>query len=179
MSRPAVIPADVHTWPSAIKIRSTSTEAFGKRLCSSFAKSQCVVALRPSSKPASPKMNAPVQIDARRRVLASAPCKKKISSADGGLTLGGEPISSVSKSESAARSVSISIPNELLMPPPLPTPHGLHTRVCRESGSRSRTPEAVRNSSLQSRVAREALRVEWRPPYHLRTPKAAGQKAAQ
>jgi hypothetical protein len=32
---PAAIPAEVHTGPSAIKMRSMSTRTFGKRCCSS------------------------------------------------------------------------------------------------------------------------------------------------
>ena len=34
-SMPAAIPAEVHTGPSAIKMRSISTLTFGKRCCSS------------------------------------------------------------------------------------------------------------------------------------------------
>ena len=52
-SIPAVIPAEVHTGPSMIKMRSSSTFTFGNRACSSRARFQCVVARRPSSRPAS------------------------------------------------------------------------------------------------------------------------------
>src|ERR1700730_6215780 len=64
-------------------------------------------------------MKAPMQIAAMRRVLASAPCKKEMSSGEGGVTSGGEPTNSVSKLASAARSVSIAMPNELLIRPPV------------------------------------------------------------
>src|ERR1700730_3787866 len=64
-------------------------------------------------------MKAPMQIAAMRRVLASAPCKKEMSSGEGGVTSGGEPTNSVSKLASAARSGSIAMPNELLIRPPV------------------------------------------------------------
>src|SRR5262249_17936096 len=66
-SIPAVIPAEVHTGPSMMKMRSSSTFTFGNRDCSSRARFQCVLARRPSSRPASARMNAPVQIAATRR----------------------------------------------------------------------------------------------------------------
>ena len=65
----AVIPADVQTEPSTIKMRSSSTATSGKRLFSSWAKAQCVVARRPSRTPASANMNAPVQGAASRRAV--------------------------------------------------------------------------------------------------------------
>src|SRR5260370_5316227 len=55
---PAVIPADVHTGPSAMNIRSISTVILGNRLPSSSARNQCVVARRPSRIPASSSVNA-------------------------------------------------------------------------------------------------------------------------
>src|SRR6267142_5166484 len=63
-SMPAVIPAEVHTEPSTMKMRSSSTFTFGNRACNSRARCQCVVARRPSSRPASASTNAPVHVEA-------------------------------------------------------------------------------------------------------------------
>jgi hypothetical protein len=52
---------------SMMKIRSSSTVTFGNRACKSRARCQCMVARRPSSKPASDSTNAPVQVEAIRR----------------------------------------------------------------------------------------------------------------
>src|ERR1700680_2252549 len=68
-SMPAVAPAEVHTGPSTMKMRSSSIFSFGKRACNSRAWYQCVVARRPSSRPASARTNAPVQVAATRQRL--------------------------------------------------------------------------------------------------------------
>ncbi len=60
---PAVIPADVQTRPSLTKMPSSTTRVAGNRDRSSSRNIQCVVARLPSSTPAAPSTNAPVQIE--------------------------------------------------------------------------------------------------------------------
>jgi hypothetical protein len=61
MSIPARSPADVMIRPSSTKSTSGSTFTREKRRANSAAAAQCVVAFRPSSNPAAPRINAPVQ----------------------------------------------------------------------------------------------------------------------
>lgn len=68
--------------------------------------------------PASPKMKAPMQIDAMRLALAEARCRKSITSKDGLAISGGAPTRSVSSTTSAPRSVSTRMPNEFTSGPP-------------------------------------------------------------
>src|SRR6266702_2428821 len=66
-SIPAVIPAEVQTHPSLMKILSGLTTTFGNSACNRGAYRQCVVARLPSRSPAAASSNAPVQILATRR----------------------------------------------------------------------------------------------------------------
>ena len=75
---PAVMPAEVQTGPSTMKMRSSSTFTLGKRACSLRAAPQCVVARRPSSRPASASTKAPVQVEATRRDCCTASCRNAI-----------------------------------------------------------------------------------------------------
>ena len=65
-------PAEVKTSPSRTLIASGSTVISGKARANNPASCQCVVARRPLSRPACPRMNDPVQIEARRRVRAAS-----------------------------------------------------------------------------------------------------------
>ncbi len=58
---PAAVPAEVSTSPSSTKSSRGSTCTRGYRLASVGAYIQCVVAGRPSSRPAAARTNAPVQ----------------------------------------------------------------------------------------------------------------------
>jgi len=58
--------------PSRVKIGSGSTRTSGYWPCSSPAEAQCVVARRPSSRPAAASRNAPVHTDAVLLDLAEA-----------------------------------------------------------------------------------------------------------
>jgi hypothetical protein len=69
---PAVTPADVQTSPSRTKIGSGSTFTPGYRAASASQESQCVVARRPSRRPASASRKAPEQTDAVRRASREA-----------------------------------------------------------------------------------------------------------
>ena len=68
-SMPAVIPAEVQIEPSRIKIRSGEISKAGYLFFKSWAKRQCVVTFRPSSRPVSASKYAPVQMLATRRAL--------------------------------------------------------------------------------------------------------------
>ena len=74
-SIPAARPAEVSTSPSSTNSTFSSTRTCGCSRRSSSANFQCVVAGRPSSRPAAASTNAPVQIDTSRvpgRIRASA-----------------------------------------------------------------------------------------------------------
>ena len=62
-STPAPSPAEVSTSPSSTKSTFSLSNTFGYSSRNSSACAQCVVAGRPSSRPAAPSTNAPVQID--------------------------------------------------------------------------------------------------------------------
>ncbi len=64
---PAVMPAEVHTLPSWMKMGSGSSRTLGKRSANSRQRLQCVAARLPSSKPAVASRKAPLQTDATRR----------------------------------------------------------------------------------------------------------------
>jgi hypothetical protein len=66
---PAEMPAEVHTSPSLIKMRSASSFTFGYKRAKCAVLSQWVVALRPSSSPASASKKAPEHTLATRRAL--------------------------------------------------------------------------------------------------------------
>ena len=68
-SSPAVTPAAVRSSPSLTWMASSSTPTIGYRCASCWATAQCVVTLRPSSKPAAARKNAPVHTDPNRRVF--------------------------------------------------------------------------------------------------------------
>jgi hypothetical protein len=69
-----VTPAEVAIRPSRTKIGAGSTSTAGCRSASEAQYCQCVVALRPSSRPASASRNAPVQTDMSR--AGAAPCRR-------------------------------------------------------------------------------------------------------
>ena len=71
-------PAEVHTGPSMMKMRSSSTFTFGNRACKSRARLQCVVVRRPSSRPASARIKALVQVAATLRHRSGAWRKNSI-----------------------------------------------------------------------------------------------------
>lgn len=65
-SMPAATPAEVRTSPSSMNRTSWSTSICGNSRCSRSASAQCVVAGRPSRKPAAARTYTPVQMEARR-----------------------------------------------------------------------------------------------------------------
>lgn len=65
-------PAEVSTWPSSTKSTSWFSRTSGNSRRNRFTHHQCVVAGRPSSKPAAASANAPVQIDITRLPAATA-----------------------------------------------------------------------------------------------------------
>ena len=83
MSSPAAEPAEVTIPPSSTSDTSGRTSTAGKRAASAGAKRQCVVALRPSSRPAAARTNAPPQIEHRRAPRAWA-ARRAFSIAGGG-----------------------------------------------------------------------------------------------
>src|SRR5262245_44719156 len=66
------MPALVRIGPSSTYSTSGVTRTAGKQAASSSANSQCVVAVRPSSRPAAARANAPTHTDATRAPLAEA-----------------------------------------------------------------------------------------------------------
>jgi hypothetical protein len=103
-SIPAVIPAEVHSGSSTMKMRSSSTFTFGNRVCKSRARFQCVVARRPSSRPAPARIKAPVQVAAARRHRSEACRANSITPrVDGSVP---RPTISVSKTVASNGSVS-------------------------------------------------------------------------
>ena len=68
---PAVTPAEVETLPSRTKIGSRSTRTAGTAAASASHTAQWVVARRPSSSPASPRRNAPLQTEVTRRARSA------------------------------------------------------------------------------------------------------------
>ena len=70
---PAVTPAEVQTWPSRTKMRSSSTSTSGYSRAMMSHTDQCVVARRPSSSPAAARISAPLHTDVTRRLRSVAP----------------------------------------------------------------------------------------------------------
>ncbi|MCY1534306.1 hypothetical protein D9M68_696720 [compost metagenome] len=115
---PAVMPAEVHTGPSLMKMRSGCTLTAGWRFCSSPAKDQCVVARRPSSRPASASPKAPVQMLVTRRALRSPARRKRHIFSDVGAMKSAPLITSVSNFPVPKRLLSVTTPDELVTGPP-------------------------------------------------------------
>lgn len=78
---PEVTPAEVAMCPSRMKIGSGSTSIAGWWRASVSQYAQCVVALRPSRRPASASRIAPVQTETRRS--ARGPCSRSQSTISG------------------------------------------------------------------------------------------------
>jgi hypothetical protein len=116
---PAVMPAEVQSAPSLMKMRSGCTMASGWRFCSSCAKAQCVVTRRPSSRPASASPKAPVQMLASRRELRPPARNILHRVSEVGSTVSAPVITSVSNFDAVNRLVSTSMPIELGTTPPV------------------------------------------------------------
>ncbi len=79
---PAVAPAEVNTLPSRTKIRSGSTRTFGWRRASVSHTAQCVVARRPSNRPAEARTSAPLHTEQTRLARPASRRTPSVSSTD-------------------------------------------------------------------------------------------------
>ncbi len=102
-------------------MRSSSTRTAGWRACISRAIAQCVVARRPSSKPASASTKPPVQMPATRRARALARRRYASAASEAGMATGSITPATIHVSicrRGGAGSVRTLMPNDERTSPP-------------------------------------------------------------